>query len=239
MKLDPTNSGHSKRTTVQGVRNAIAELALPLAVVFGAGNSFAQTQGGAPAIPSEHAAHMAHDMDMLTTATLTSMPGNSVFQVTVPLTDQEGNAFHLGDRKGQPMLISMFYNGCKFVCPMLIDTMQLTERTLTSQERAGLNMTLVSFDPKHDEQKALKAIVTNRQLETPRWVLARAKDSDVRKIAAALGIQYRQLPDGEFNHTTIILLLDGEGRIIGRTKKMGGVDPQFLAQIKQSLVPPK
>ena len=40
-----------------------------------------------------------------------------------------------------------------------------------------------------------------------RWTLAHADAAAVRRIAAALSIQYRQLPDGQFSHSTIISAL--------------------------------
>lgn len=201
--------------------------AIAFASILTAAGALAQTQ--AADIPPEHAAHMSHDMPM------PALSGNSVYQVNISLADQDSKLFKLSERKGKPMLISMFYSSCKFVCPMLIDTMQLTEAALNEKERAALNVTLVSFDPTHDDVKALKTVSTNRNLDLNRWSVDRTEDASARKLAAALGIQYRLLPDGEFNHTTIILLLDSEGRIVARTRKMGSIDDEFLAQVRQTL----
>jgi protein SCO1/2 len=50
-----------------------------------------------------------------------------------------------------------------------------------------------------------------------------------------LGVRYRQLADGDFNHTSALLLLDADGRILARTEKLGGVpDPEFLAAVRQA-----
>lgn len=164
-----------------------------------------------------------------------ALPGNSVYQIGAAMADQNGTPFKLRDRRGQPVLVSMFYNSCQFVCPMLIDTMRLTEQGLSAEERAGLSMMLITFDPKRDDVKALKTVATQHELDPARWTLARTDAASVRKIAAGLDIQYRQLPDGEYNHTTVLVLLDGEGRIIGRTKKLGTLDPAFLKLVKQAV----
>lgn len=163
------------------------------------------------------------------------LPGDSIYQVAATLTDQDGHAFKLEQRRGQPTLISMFYNTCKFVCPMLIDTMELTQQGLTPQERSQLNMMLITFDPARDDIKALKAISEARVLDTRQWTLARTDATSVRKIAATLGIQYRLLADGEYNHTTVLVLLDADGRIVGRTKRIGASDPDFIKLVKQTL----
>ena len=164
-----------------------------------------------------------------------SLPGDSIYQTHAAMTNQDGQTFQLEERRGMPVLVSMFYNSCKFVCPMLIDTMELTNQGLTAAEKRQLSMLLVTFDPARDDVKALKTVVTTRELDPARWTLARTDTASVRKIAATLGIQYRLLSDGEYNHTTVLVLLDAQGRIVGRTKKMGAADPDFIKLVKQTI----
>ena len=47
-----------------------------------------------------------------------------------------------------------------------------------------------------------------------------------------LGVQYRALPNGDFNHSTNLILLDADGRIAGRTAQLGSADPAFVKQVK-------
>ncbi len=48
----------------------------------------------------------------------------------------------------------------------------------------------------------------------------------VRTLSALLDIQYRDLPDGEMNHSSILTLLDRQGRVVARREGLGGtVDP--------------
>ena len=69
------------------------------------------------------------------------------------------------------------------------------------------------------------------RIDETRWRLYRADTADVRKLAATLGIQYRQLTGGEFNHSTVLILLDAQGRIIARTEKISAVDPAFMKAV--------
>ena len=58
----------------------------------------------------------------------------------------------------------------------------------------------------------------------------------MRKTAAVLGVRYRALANGEFNHSSVLILLDADGRIVARTEKMGRVpDPEFLAKVRATL----
>jgi protein SCO1/2 len=165
----------------------------------------------------------------------TPLPKNSIYQLALPLADQDGRNFNLAERRGQPVLISMFYTSCQFVCPMLIDEIRITEASLSEAERARLTVLLVSIDPAHDSVAVLKQTLDKRELPSPHWTLARTDAKNVRKLAAVLGIQYRALPDGDFNHTTALILLDAQGRIAGRSSQMGSVDPAFLKLVKASI----
>jgi protein SCO1/2 len=177
----------------------------------------------------------AADATQPNTVAQAPLPGNSIYQTQATLTDQDGHTFKLADRRGKPMLVSMFYNSCQFVCPMLIDTLSNTEKELTNDERAKLSVMLMTFDPARDDVKTLKSIAEKRNLDLTHWTLARTDPTNTRKIAATLGIQYRLLADGEYNHTTVLILLDADGRVVGRTKKIGTVDPEFVKLIRHTL----
>ena len=138
--------------------------ALPLLMMAALGwPAHAAAQAGADP-HAAHAAHAAHAMhadhaaqaEPAAEAKPAVVPGASLYNLKGVLTDQDGRTFKLEQRRGQPMLVSMFYNSCKFVCPMLIDTLRSTEQTLTASERAKVGMLLITFDPARDDVKALE-----------------------------------------------------------------------------------
>ena len=161
-----------------------------------------------------------------------ALPADSIYQLPLALTDQLGRQQQLAERRGQPVLVSMFYTSCQFVCPMLIETLRDTQAQLSADERAKLSVLMVSFDPEHDTVAVLKSTADQRQLDPARWTLARTDAKSVRKLAAVLGIQYRALANGDFNHTTAVILLDADGRMVGRTAKLGSADPTFVKRVK-------
>jgi protein SCO1/2 len=168
-------------------------------------------------------------------APATAVPGDSIYQLAVSLTDQDGREFRINERRGQPVLVSMFYTSCQFVCPMLIDALRDTEAKLSTQERSHLSVLMVSFDPAHDTVAVLKSTADARQLDGRHWTLARTDAGSVRKLAAVLGIQYRALSNGDFNHTTALILVDADGRIAGCTTKLGNADPDFVKLVRASV----
>jgi protein SCO1 len=164
------------------------------------------------------------------------LPGDSVYQLPLVLIDQNGRAADWRGRRGKPQLVSMFYTSCKYICPLIVDSGKAIEKQLTPAERPRLGILLISMDPARDTPAALKDIVDKRKLDVARWTLASPPKQDVRAVAGVLGIRYRELADGEFNHTSALVLLDADGRILARTERMGGrPDPEFLAAVKRAV----
>ena len=133
----------------------------------------------------------------------------------------------------------MFYTSCQYICPLIVDSGKAIEHQLTPAEQKRIGITLISMDPARDTPKALYAVVAKRKLDTRRWTLASPRKDDVRQVAGVLGVRYRELADGEFNHTSALVLLDADGRVLARTETMGSKpDPEFVAQVKRALAKP-
>ena len=172
-------------------------------------------------------------------ASVSPLPGDSVYQLSAPMTDQQGRAFDWRARRGRPQLVAMFYTSCPYVCPLIVDSGKGVEAALTPAERARLDLLLVSIDPARDTPAALAEVAHKRRLDPARWTLARPRAQDLRAIAGLLGVRYRELADGEFNHTSALVLLDADGRVVARTEKIGSVpDPEFLAATRRVLAAP-
>ena len=163
---------------------------------------------------------------------LAATPGDSVYQLQAKLEDQSGAAATLERYRGQPVIISMFYGSCPHVCPMLISTIQRYERELPEAQRRQLRVLMVSIDPKRDTPARLAEVAERHRVDRERWTLARTDAASVRKLAAVLNIQYRELPDGEFNHSTVITLLDPSGRPLRSTSSMLRPDAEFSAALR-------
>jgi protein SCO1/2 len=118
---------------------------------------------------------------------------------------------------------------------MIIDSMRVTRNALAPVERDRIDLLAVSFDPARDSVAALHGYAQKRKLDAPAWTLARAEPAEVRRLSGVLGLQYRQLPDGEFNHSSELILLDADGRIMARTSHIGRLDPAFVEAVKHQL----
>jgi len=171
-------------------------------------------------------------------ASSAALPGDSLYQIELPLTDQTGRQFAFASLRGRTQLVSMFYTSCRYVCPLIIDTLKHTEAALDEVQRARLGVVVVSFDPARDDVEALASVAVKRRLDAARWHLARTDEDHVRTLAAALDIQYRRLDDGEFNHASRVILLDRDGRVLASTGKLGEADPAFVEAVRKALAAP-
>ena len=165
-----------------------------------------------------------------------ALPRDSVYQLQAPLTDQSGRRITLASRRGNPQVVVMFYTSCKFICPTIVDTVLDLDRNLSAAEKPRLGVLLISLDAQRDDPGALKTLADKRGLDLGRWTLAQPQAADVRAIAGLLGVRYRPLADGEFNHTGVLVLLDADGRIVARSSQTAGAaEPQFLRRVQAEL----
>ena len=57
-------------------------------------------------------------------ASSAALPGDSLYQIELPLTDQTGRQFAFASLRGRAQLVSMFYTSRRYVCPLIIDTLK-------------------------------------------------------------------------------------------------------------------
>jgi len=163
------------------------------------------------------------------------LPGDSVYQLDARLTDSAGRALAWRDLRGQARIATMFYTSCRYICPLVVDSLRAIERQLTPPERGRIGFVLVSMDPERDIPAALAKVQAERKLDASRWTLLQPRPDDLRGIAGILGIRYRALADGEFNHSTALVLLDADGRVLARTDRLGAdADPAFMEAVRKA-----
>ncbi len=138
----------------------------------------------------------------------------SLYPLGVALRDQNDAAIQLDVFRGSPVIVSMFYGSCPTACPVIVAHVKQIEASLPPAVRAKTRVLLVSFDPEHDTPAALTEIAARHHADPGRWRFAVGPDGEVRQLANALGITYRQGEEGFFSHNSVISVLDGEGSIV-------------------------
>jgi protein SCO1 len=173
---------------------------------------------------------------LLTLTTLASAstgdPPQSIYNLSAKLIDQSGTVRALDMHRGQPVLVTMFYGSCAAACPLLIDTLRAFERSLPPSERERIRFVLISIDPEHDTSEKLHSLAMARRIDLSRWTLVHTDEATVRKIAAVLNFQYRRLPDGSYNHSSVISLLTSRGEIAMQSNMLGKLDERLAASLR-------
>jgi protein SCO1/2 len=164
--------------------------------------------------------------------------GDSIYAAGLALQDQTGRRVGLDVFRGHPVLIAMFYGTCRDACPLLLADLHRIERALPPAARADLRVVLVTLDPRRDTPAALGALARAHGVDPSRWrLLQPAGDDAVRTIAALLGVRYRRLADGNFNHSSLITLLDAAGAVVARLEGAGQPIDALAARVPALAAP--
>lgn len=169
-------------------------------------------------------------------ASSAALPGDSVYQLQAPLRAADGRTVQWRGLRGKPRIVTMFYANCPYMCPLIIEAGKGIDKSLTPAERSRLGVVMVTMDPARDTPAALTALAARRKIDTGRWLLLQPRPQDLRALSGVLQVRYRALADGEFNHTSVWVLLDANGRELSRTEQMSPrPDPAFLAAVRKAL----
>jgi protein SCO1/2 len=153
----------------------------------------------------------------------------SIYQLDAKFTDDSGRALTLGELRGRPVVLNMFFASCGYACPLLVTDMQAIRGRLPADLRDRAVFVLVSFDVTRDTPAALAQYRTQRALDG-QWRLLHGDDGSVRELAALLGVKYRQESDGMFSHSNILTILNAQGEIVHqRIGLKGGLDEAAAA----------
>jgi len=178
---------------------------------------------------------MLHAADTPAAPAAAALPGQSLYHLQVALTDQNGRSVPWASLRGRPQLVSMFYGNCHLMCPLIIENAKAVQKQLPADQRARLDVAMLTLDPVRDTPAAL-AEIAQRHRAPDDWRFLRPAEGDVRALANLLDVRYRFREDGSINHTSVLVLLDADGRVRARSEVQGMVpDPALMAGIEAVL----
>lgn len=136
----------------------------------------------------------------------------SLYQLEATFTDDSGRTVALGELRGRPVVLAMFFASCGYACPLTVTNMQAIRDRLPAGVRERAAFVLVSFDTVRDTPAALLKYRAQRALDAG-WMLLQGDDDAVRELAALLGVKYKQEASGMFSHSNIMTVLNPAGEI--------------------------
>ncbi len=138
----------------------------------------------------------------------------SLYQLDSIWTNDSGQAIKFGKLQGRVQVVAMFFASCTYACPIIVHDMRRIESALPESIRAKAGFTLITIDTEHDKPAALHAYRNVHKLPVDRWTLLHGKPDDTLELAALLGVKFKREASGQFAHSNLITVLNGQGEII-------------------------
>jgi protein SCO1/2 len=144
-------------------------------------------------------------------------PGDALPDVA--LVDQSGRGLRLGDYRGRALALTFVFTRCPLpdFCPFLMRGFARAHEALLADPALARRTALltVSFDVEHDTPSVLLAYGRPFQRSEPpftHWRLASGRLGEVRKLAEALGLEFRE-EERSFTHNLRTAVLGTDGRL--------------------------
>ncbi|HEU0219891.1 MAG TPA: SCO family protein [Gallionella sp.] len=137
--------------------------------------------------------------------------GNQLGDYT--FTDRSGRTVRLSDYRGKPLVISMIYTHCPFVCATTTRSLSAIKQ---SQDALGANsfgVLTVGFDTENDTPEAMDDFAKRMDVNLPNWEFVSADQDTINKLSKDLGFVFIPTEEGGFNHTTQTTFVDGQGKV--------------------------
>jgi len=107
------------------------------------------------------------------------------------------------------------YTSCTDTCPLITGKLALLQRRLRERKLLGREVVLltVTFDPERDTREVLQRYARGFRADPSGWFFLRGTPEETRRLLTLYDVWVRPAPDGEFDHSDRIFLIDQAGRI--------------------------
>jgi protein SCO1/2 len=129
------------------------------------------------------------------------------------LTTAQGEALTLEQLRGRPVVLSLVYTSCYYVCSGL--TLRLRETVKVARAALGarsFSVVTVGFDTPNDTPERMRLYARERGVEQPGWYFASTDAASLERLARDVGFTYFPSPKG-FDHVTQTTIIDRDGRV--------------------------
>ena len=123
------------------------------------------------------------------------------------LTDHDGQAFRLADRRGQVLLLFFGFTACTDACPTTLSRLGQVMEALPSP---GVETLFVSVDPKHDTPERLADFTAGYPF---RLTGLTGDAPEIRQVVSQYAASFQASADGGVDHSLRIYLIDADGDV--------------------------
>ncbi|MFQ5723504.1 MAG: SCO family protein [Terriglobia bacterium] len=145
---------------------------------------------------------------------------NHPLPLELEFRDEAGQTVQLGDYFGErPVVLALVYYRCPQLCPMVLNGMVKSFRTLSFEAGREFEVVTVSIDPAETPQVAAeKKRLLLKQYDRPGteggWHLLTGEEAAIQRLAEAVGFRYFYDPNTKlYAHAAGVMLATPEGRL--------------------------
>lgn len=164
----------------------------------------------------------------------TELPSGSLYHLSSQWSDQESRVLQLSELAGRSRLIAMVYTKCRTACPLLVQDIKSMMLKVSKEHAKDLHVDLFSFDSEGESSKSLQAFKEKFKLNE-NWSIYSGSKNSVSELAAALGVQYKKLPSGEYIHSNVIFFVNEKGEVVAKHEGLGREASNFVKKIENAL----
>lgn len=135
--------------------------------------------------------------------------GNKLGEYT--FVNRKGKLIHLSEYLGKPLVISMIYTHCPFVCATTTRNLTALKLSRDALGPDSFSVLTVGFDTANDTPEAMDNFAQRMEVKLPNWEFVSADKNTIKKLSRDLGFVFYPSPDGGFDHITQTTFVDGSG----------------------------
>ncbi|PIR25871.1 MAG: SCO family protein [Deltaproteobacteria bacterium CG_4_10_14_0_2_um_filter_43_8] len=178
--------------------------------------------------PQEMSQH--HDHESMEASTVSDQ---SIYLLESAWKNQHNKTVNLQELKGKVLVLTMIYTSCEYACPRIVADLKRIEDELGFFAKSKVEYVLVSIDPKRDKPEKLNSFSLKNEFGK-NWTLLTGSASNVRELAAVLGVQYKQT-NNDFSHSNLISIINQKGEIAYQQQGLGTNPSETIRHIQALL----
>ena len=113
----------------------------------------------------------------------------SFYALPYAFTNDRNETVHLSEWRGKPLILTMEYSNCRFMCTTTFSKMKAIQAA-ADQKKMQIDFMIVSLDPKNDTPQAWQQYRISREVDRSNWHLLTGSEATTKEFANLIGIKY-------------------------------------------------
>ncbi|MFA5370627.1 MAG: SCO family protein [Sideroxydans sp.] len=127
--------------------------------------------------------------------------------------DRSGRKVRLSDYRGKPLVISMIYTHCPFICATTTKSLNALKLSQSAFGEDSFGVLTIGFDTENDTPEAMDLFAQRTETDLKNWEFVSSDAETIKKISKDLGFTFAPSDEGGFNHITQTTFIDQEGKV--------------------------